>query len=239
MVEMINSRTETWDELPFATMAEVSAFSAELDKIVVEAVPDPPREVKSQVVYEHGKTGWMSSEGFHDALPGLAPLSDVHHLYVGSAFVDEDGPAAKADDSEFRASLFIGRGGIDGLSATLTVEGRKLTAVEGVKATAAAVIECYAEAKRHKEEEEAERARQEAEENAERRRLSEAATKARRTAAEGLQEARGGREKFRPASMPSEPRWKRILRNDYTVEIVGGVIAALVAGFILFLVLQT
>jgi hypothetical protein len=107
--------------------------------------------VKSQVSYRNGDTGWLASAEFQNVAADLAPLKVIDRLYVGSAFVDEDGPQEKADDSAFRVPVYMSGG--SWIKTTLTVEGRKLTAVEGVLATAKAAINRYEEEKRRIERE--------------------------------------------------------------------------------------
>lgn len=233
MVQMIHRREVEWEGLPFKSMVEVAEFAAELDEIVQEAMPDPPREVKSQVSYQHGDTGWLASGEFRDAAADLVALEEIHHLYIGSAFVDEDGPKEKADDSGFRVSVYMSGG--SWVKTSLTVEGRKLTAVEGVLATAKAAIDRFEEetrrAKRESDLEEVERQRL-AESaaailkaNADRARARDGAgTVSRQERKRDAGESGQGRVKPAPAS-----RFRRFAYDPWTVTIGGGVVVALIA----------
>lgn len=240
MVEMIHRREAEWDGLPFASMAEVADFATKLDEIVKEAMPAPPREVKSQVSYQHGNTGWLASAELQSAVADLAPLEEIHHTYIGSAFVDEDGSREKADNSAFSVSVYMSGG--SWVKTTLTVEGRKLTAVEGVFATAKAAID-HAEKEKCRAEmavelEEAERKRQAElssailKADADRAREREPKGTMSRQVQRGQAEDQQDQDR---AKAPLGSRFRRFAYDPWTVTIGGGV----VVGLFVLLITQT
>jgi hypothetical protein len=240
MVEMIHRREAEWDVLPFASMVEVANFAVKLDQIVKEAMPDPPREVKSQVSYQHSDTDWLTSAEFQNVAADLPPLEEIYRIYIGSAFVDEDGSREKADDSAFRASIYMSGG--SWVKTTLTVEGRKLTAVEGVLVTAKSAIDSAEEEKRR-----AERASEL--EEAERKRQAESAAAILKADADRARERDGGGTKSRqvqegqaedeedqgPATVALPSRFRQFAYDPWTVTIGGGIIVA----FVVVLITQT
>jgi hypothetical protein len=148
---LIYKRGGNWDAMPFKSLHELADFTDELDEIVKEAVPEPPREVAAHLDYAQGKTGYLSASDLRAALPSLAPLPEAEHIHIASSFVNEDDPAAKSDKSGFSASLYINQA-TNHFYAVLTVEGRKLTTVEGVAAAARAAADKHAAAKTQAEE---------------------------------------------------------------------------------------
>jgi hypothetical protein len=205
MEGLIHKRGEQWDEPPFSSLSDIVEFVAEFEKIVAEAVPQPPRKVSTQLEYEHGKTDPLSPDELREALADLAPLSSVDRLFAAVEYCDAEGPAAQEDNSAFGALLYFRGGEIR--STTLTVEGRRLPVVEGVRATAKAAIDRYGEAKKQAEVEASAR---------QTRRQATEATKV-------INEGDSG-----PPN-PPEKRWRQILYNPWTVTVVGGLIVALLA----------
>jgi antitoxin YefM len=137
MVEMIHRREEDWAEPPFTSLTPLADFVNDFCEIVREAMPDPPRKISAQVSYDHGSTGWLSPQELKEAASDLEPLAEIKRFHAISGFVHEDGPKESPDDSGFQASIYISPWS----STTLAVEGRKLTAVEGVFGAAKAAID--------------------------------------------------------------------------------------------------
>jgi hypothetical protein len=230
---LIHKRGRDIDAMPFVSLREVADFTEELEGIVKEAAAEPPRKVGVALEYEQGKTGFLAAGDLRDALSDLAPLEDADRIYIASAFVDEDDPAAKADKSAFSASLYI-RPRVDDFYGRLEVEGRKLTTVEGVLAAAKAAVDRHAAAK-EKADKDTKR-----EEEAERERQSEIAAAILKADADRAREHYGPRSRRiqepqggDPPQKPRPSRIKRFLYDPWTIGIgtvvIGGIAAALIA----------
>lgn len=230
MVGMIHRREEEWAEPPFASLRALADFVADFSEIVQEAMPDPPRKISAQVSYDHGDTGWLSPQELTEAASDLAPLREIKRFHAISGFVNEDGSKEGADKSAFRASIYISPWS----STTLGVEGRKLTAVEGVFGAAKAAVERHdkerllaekeAEKKERERERQAETAAAIIKADTDRSREREASPNP-PLPAEG-QPSRHGSKGSEGAR--SRSRVRRFAYDPWTITVGGGIIVAAV-----------
>jgi hypothetical protein len=214
---MIYNRGEVWDEYPFISMAEVATFVRELKNILAEAVPQPPREIKVQATFDGGETGFMTADEFQERVSDMPPLAEAERIFAMSVFADEEEPAAQADETAFEVTLYMHRTW-NGTEASLGVKGRKLTVVEGVRATARAALDRHANAKRLADEDAARR------ENAERER-------------EGQEDAATVPIPDATVTTPAPSRLRQVVNHPWTIGIgvtaIGTVIAALIVAAIM------
>jgi hypothetical protein len=149
---MIHTRCEEWTDIPFASLEQAADFTAEFAEIVDEAMPDTSIGVSAQVEYEHGRSENMTPDEFKSAFSSLAPISNATNLTFSALPVlgkDVDPPA---EDAQFSAFVSV-RFSFDQWCTMLSVEGSRLTVVEGVKAAVKAAVERRVAAKQQQVEE--------------------------------------------------------------------------------------
>jgi hypothetical protein len=151
---MVHKRDAKWEELPFESLEEAATFAGEMAEVINEAEPTPAWEVTVGLEYEHGKSDHLTPDELMETAQEekLAPITEAETIFISAGLVtDPDTASYPANETRFGATVYITKDPWR-TRTRLTVEGRKLTAVEGVMAATESKIAQYVEAKHRQEE---------------------------------------------------------------------------------------
>lgn len=141
MIEPIHTRNESWEGWPFASVADVAKYAVELEALVREAGGENAPWISIEIQYGDREYQLKSIEEFDQAAKEL-DLETLHSLTVMILWEDFDPVNA----------TFTIEGGAHYRTANLRVNGRRGTAVDGVKVGAKAAVDRWADKTRAAEE---------------------------------------------------------------------------------------